>query len=125
MSRTYDRSDLRARLKHMGFSIYVDLRRFGEALRERLPWPTARRRAEYVLIDGKRVPISLDAAEFERKYLRDVKVQDGLGFRTHQHSIRALHSHAPPGGQKVPAPRPAHGPSTFARQDRQPPSPHL
>lgn len=125
MSRTYDRTDLRARLKHMGFSIYVDLRRFGEALRARLPWPTARRRAEYVLIDGKQVPISLDAAEFERKYLRDVKVQDGLGFHIRQHSNRAAHA-SPSAGPRVPAAaRSGHGPSSFVRHDRQPPSPHL
>ncbi len=113
-------SDLHALLKKRGFSIYVDLRLLGRALRDRLPFAAARRRAEYVLIDARRIPLGYDMADFTRRFLTGVRIQDGLGFTRHGPSGQAprLVDHG-----ADPLPQAVHrriNLSGAARHDRQP-----
>lgn len=74
-------ADLHALLRRRRLNVFVDVKALGRALRKRTPLALARRMAEYVLIDNRRVPIGLDEHAFlERELARVHSVRNGLGY---------------------------------------------
>ncbi|MES2153746.1 MAG: hypothetical protein V4510_01265 [bacterium] len=74
------RSTLNALLKRRGLKIFVDSKAFLRGLREHQPFAAARRLAQYVLIDNRRVPVGPDGRDVLAKLERLHHVRDGLGY---------------------------------------------
>jgi len=71
--------DPHAAVKQHRLRIFLDMRELARGLRGHLSFAAARRHAEYVLIDYRRV--TLDAADrVARALSRLARVQDGMGF---------------------------------------------
>ena len=73
-------ADLRSTLKNHGLSIYTDVGALAGGMRQRLPFAAARRRAQYVLIDLKRVPLGQGEGSLSPVHLGGIRVLDGLGY---------------------------------------------
>lgn len=83
-------SDLRALVRRRGMAVFVDVRGLAKAVRARVPLATARRQAEYVLIDGERIALGFDATWFLERHLARVQsVRDGLGYSAQPRSNHA------------------------------------
>ena len=85
-------SDLHAHLRRRRLAVFIDLKVMAKAIRLRTPFAVARRQAEYVLIDARRIPLGFDEARFIERHLGHLHhVRDGLGYTTtnilrHPHS---------------------------------------
>ncbi|HUR61419.1 MAG TPA: hypothetical protein VM286_03525 [Candidatus Thermoplasmatota archaeon] len=72
---------LHAHIRRAGLAVFVDLRAMAHSVKARVPISTARRKAEYVLIDNARVPLGFDEMAFLANQLSRVHhARNGMGF---------------------------------------------
>jgi hypothetical protein len=72
---------LQSLIRKRGLAVFLDVRAMAHSIRARVPLATARRKAQYVLIDNDRVPLGFDDADFVARHLARVHhARHGMGF---------------------------------------------
>lgn len=81
---------LHAHIRRAGLAVFIDLRAMAHSVKARVPLATARRKAEYVLIDNARVPLGFNDMDFLANQLARVHhARNGMGF-TQSDSTRVV-----------------------------------
>jgi len=72
---------LHSMIRQRGLAVFLDVRAMVHSVKAKVPLATARRKAEYVLIDHERIALGFDDNDFVARHLSRVHhARHGMGF---------------------------------------------